>query len=136
MCNMCTKVESIEAPQPPPPKVSRMLEKMKKKHNIITDPACDEKQKVVEYQPDLLAISTQYSKVAYDIFKRGLVHLQESKAYVWVGFFILAPNGYPHEFVASPKIMYALNDVIFFEFPRVLGVLYECENFRCEGISV
>lgn len=81
MCNMCTRDETIEAP-PPPPKVSRMLEKMKKKHNIVTDPANDEKQKEVEYQPDLLAVSTQFTKIAYDMFKRGLVQLQESKAYV------------------------------------------------------
>lgn len=83
MCNMCTRVETIEAPTAPaPPKVSRMLEKMKRKHNIVTDPASDEKQKEVEYQPDLLSVSTQYSKVAYDMFKQGLVRLQETKAYV------------------------------------------------------
>lgn len=84
MCNM-TRDITVEAPSaspPPSPKMTRMLERMKKKHNIVTDPSSSEKQKEVEYQPDLLAISTQYSKLAYDIFKRGLVHLQESKAYV------------------------------------------------------
>ncbi|KPI95173.1 hypothetical protein RR46_12177 [Papilio xuthus] len=55
---------------------------MKRKHNITTDPHDEERQKEVAYQPDLLAISTQYSKVAYDLFKQGLVRLQETKAFV------------------------------------------------------
>lgn len=91
MCNMCTRdiiSEDTAAPPAAPERSSsksaRIIERMKKKHNIVTDPSCCEKQKEVEYQPDLLSISTQFSKVAYDIFKRGLVHLQESKAYVWV----------------------------------------------------
>lgn len=80
---MCTRDVTVEAPLPPPkPKVNRILERMKLKHNITTDPINDEKQKEVEYQPDLLAISTQYTKIGYDLFKQGLVRLQESKAYV------------------------------------------------------
>lgn len=83
MCNMCTRDVIETAPAaPPPPKPSRTLERMKKKHNIVTDPSSSEKQKEVEYQPDLLAVSTKYSKVAYDLFKQGLVRLQETKAYV------------------------------------------------------
>ncbi|XP_028040472.1 transmembrane protein 205 [Bombyx mandarina] len=80
MCNMCTRDVTLEAP--PPPKVSRTLERMKLKHNIITDPVNEEKQREVEYQPDLLAVSTQYTKIAYDVFKQAVVRLQESKAYV------------------------------------------------------
>ena len=84
---MCTRDVIETAPVVPvPPKPSRTLERMKKKHNIVTDPNCSEKQKEVEYQPDLLAVSTKYSKVAYDLFKQGLVRLQEKKAYVWVDF--------------------------------------------------
>lgn len=83
MCNICTRDVTVEAPLPPPkPKVNRILERMKLKHNITTDPISDEKQKEVEYQPDLLAVSTQYTKIGYDLFKQGLVRLQESKAYV------------------------------------------------------
>ncbi|XP_047033620.1 transmembrane protein 205 [Helicoverpa zea] len=83
MCNMCTR-DVIEAPAvvAPAPKPSRTLERMKKKHNIVTDPNNLEKQQEVEYQPDLLAISTKYSKIGYDLMKQGLVRLQETKAYV------------------------------------------------------
>lgn len=55
---------------------------MKKKHGIVTDPAAEDKQREVAYQPDLLAVSTQYSKLAYDIFKSTLIRVQETKAYV------------------------------------------------------
>lgn len=83
MCNMCARDNIIEGPVVSiPPKVNRTIERMKLKHNIVTDPKNAEKQKEVEYQPDLLAVSTQYSKVAYDLFKQGLIRLQESKAYV------------------------------------------------------
>ncbi|KAG6441911.1 transmembrane protein 205 [Manduca sexta] len=82
MCNMCARDVTTEAPVPAKPKVSRILERMKAKHNITTDPISLEKQREVEYQPDLLAVSTQYTKVAYDLFKQGLVRMQESKAYV------------------------------------------------------
>ncbi|KAJ0182240.1 hypothetical protein K1T71_001609 [Dendrolimus kikuchii] len=84
MCNMCAR-DNIVDDSPVvsiPPKVNRTIERMKLKHNIVTDPKNAEKQKEVEYQPDLLAVSTQYSKFAYDLFKQGLVRLQESKAYV------------------------------------------------------
>ncbi|CAD0195067.1 unnamed protein product [Chrysodeixis includens] len=86
MCNMCTRDVIDAAPVAPAPvlKPSRTLERMKKKHNIVTDPHSMEKQREVEYQPDLLAVSTKYSKVAYDLFKQGLVRLQETKAYVIV----------------------------------------------------
>lgn len=77
---MCTRDVTLEAPTPP--KVSRTLERMKLKHNITTDPVNEEKQREVEYQPDLLAVSTQYTKIAYDVFKQAVVRLQESKAYV------------------------------------------------------
>ncbi|XP_045774365.1 transmembrane protein 205 [Maniola jurtina] len=79
MCNVCTK--EVVAPAPAPAKPNKVLERLKKKHNIITDPTDAEKQKSVEYQPDLLALSTQYSKIAYDVFKQSLVRLQETKAY-------------------------------------------------------
>ncbi|XP_063375524.1 transmembrane protein 205 [Cydia amplana] len=83
MCNMCTRdVAADSAPLPPPPKKTNSLERMKRKHGIVTDPENEEKQREVAYQPDLLAVSTQYSKVAYDIFKSTLVRVQETKAYV------------------------------------------------------
>lgn len=87
MCNMCTRdVVEIQAPPAHPTqpanKPSPVVERMKRKHNIITDPNSAEIQKHVEYIPDLLTVSTQYSKVAYDLFKQTLVRLQETKAYV------------------------------------------------------
>ncbi|KPJ10183.1 hypothetical protein RR48_05006 [Papilio machaon] len=81
MCNVCTR-DVAPAIETPPAKPNRTLERMKKKHNITTNPHDEERQKEVAYQPDLLAISTQYSKVAYDLFKQGLVRLQETKAFV------------------------------------------------------
>ncbi|XP_072938791.1 transmembrane protein 205 [Epargyreus clarus] len=80
MCNVCTR--DVEPQVVAQPKPNRALERMKKKHNIVTDPTNEEIQKAVAYQPDLLAVSTQYSKIAYDIFKQVFVRLQESKAYV------------------------------------------------------
>lgn len=83
MCNMCTRDVTVEAPAAKAPTQGMSaIERMKQKHNIVTDPTDKDKQKEVEYQPDLLAVSTQYSKIAYDLFKQGLVHLQESKVYV------------------------------------------------------
>ncbi|CAH0695546.1 unnamed protein product [Spodoptera exigua] len=84
MCNMCTRdvIESAPAPVAPAHVPSRTLDRMKKKHNIVTDPHCSEKQKEVEYQPDLLAVSTKYTKICYDHFKQALVRVQETKAYV------------------------------------------------------
>lgn len=83
MCKMCARDFAVDSPVvSTPPKVNRIIEKMKLKHNIVTNPSDAEKQKEVEYQPDLLAVSTQYSKIAYDLFKQGLIRLQESKAYV------------------------------------------------------
>ncbi|XP_047520123.1 transmembrane protein 205 [Pieris napi] len=81
MCNVCTRDSPIEAPvkQSQP---NRTLERMKRKHNIITNPADEEKQKEVAYQPDLLSVSTQLTKVVYDAAKDLMVRLQETKAYV------------------------------------------------------
>ncbi|XP_023941624.1 transmembrane protein 205 [Bicyclus anynana] len=79
MCNVCTR--EVVAPAPAPVKPNKALERLKKKHNIVTDPTDEEKQKAVEYQPDLLALSTQFSKLAFDVFKQGLARLQETKAY-------------------------------------------------------
>ncbi|CAK1540349.1 unnamed protein product [Leptosia nina] len=80
MCNVCTREAPIAAPvkqnQP-----NKTLERMKKKHNIVTDPGDEEKQKEVAYQPDLLAVSTQFTKIAYDAFKEVMARLQETKAY-------------------------------------------------------
>ncbi|XP_038220839.1 transmembrane protein 205 [Zerene cesonia] len=78
MCNVCTRDTPIPAPEKP----NKALERLKKKHNIITDPCNEEKQREVAYQPDLLAVSTQFSKIAYDAFKEAMVRLQETKAYV------------------------------------------------------
>ncbi|CAG4953823.1 unnamed protein product [Colias eurytheme] len=78
MCNVCTR----DTPIPAPAKPNKALERLKKKHNIITDPSNEEKQREVAYQPDLLAVSTQFSKIAYDAFKEVMVRLQETKAYV------------------------------------------------------
>jgi hypothetical protein len=73
----------FEAPPPKPaPKISKSIERLKNKHNIVTDPNNEEKQKEVEYQPDLLAVSTQYTKIAYDVSKAILERIQESNAYV------------------------------------------------------
>ncbi|CAH2102059.1 unnamed protein product [Euphydryas editha] len=80
MCNVCTR-EAAPAPAPAAVKPNKAIERLKMKHNITTDPTNEEKQKEVEYQPDLLAISTQFSKLAYDIFKQTVVRLQETKAY-------------------------------------------------------
>lgn len=78
MCNVCTRDVEVT---PAPAKPNKSLERLKKKHNIQTNPTDEEKQRAVEYQPDLLAVSTQYSKVAYDLFKQAVVRLQETKAY-------------------------------------------------------
>lgn len=75
----------VEIPKPKvqePKKTSGIIEKMKRKHNIVTDPNSSEIQKHIEYQPDLLAVSTQYSKIAFDLFRQTMVRLQETKAYV------------------------------------------------------
>lgn len=82
MCNMCSRDVTPVAAPPPESKHNRSLERMKRKHNITTDPSNVDKQKEVEYQPDLLSVSTQFTKVAYDFFKQGLSRLQETKAYV------------------------------------------------------
>lgn len=80
---MCARdVTPVVEAQPPPPKHHKHLERLKHKHNIVTDPNDAEKQKEVAYQPDLLAVSTQYTKVAYDLFKAAFEQLQETKAYV------------------------------------------------------
>ncbi|CAH0727656.1 unnamed protein product, partial [Brenthis ino] len=79
MCNVCTR--EVEPAPKPAPKPNKTVERMKKKHNITTNPSDEEKQKEVAYQPDLLAVSTQYSKLAYDIFKQCVVSVQETKAY-------------------------------------------------------
>ncbi|XP_013188048.1 transmembrane protein 205 [Amyelois transitella] len=81
MCNVCSR-DVKDAPAAAPPKPNRKLERMKAKHNIVTDPMNVEKQKEVEYQPDLLAVSTQYTKLLYDVFKQGMVRLQETKTFV------------------------------------------------------
>lgn len=81
---MCTR-DMVEIPKPKvqePKKTSGIIEKMKRKHNIVTDPNSSEIQKHIEYQPDLLAVSTQYSKIAFDLFRQTMVRLQETKAYV------------------------------------------------------
>lgn len=83
MCNVCTR-EVAPAPEPATVKHNKAIERLKMKHNITTDPTDEKKQKEVEYQPDLLALSTQFSKMAYDIFKQSVVRLQETKAYAWV----------------------------------------------------
>ncbi|XP_045446459.1 transmembrane protein 205 [Melitaea cinxia] len=80
MCNVCTR-EVAPAPEPATVKHNKAIERLKMKHNITTDPTDEKKQKEVEYQPDLLALSTQFSKMAYDIFKQSVVRLQETKAY-------------------------------------------------------
>ncbi|XP_053612882.1 transmembrane protein 205 [Plodia interpunctella] len=88
MCNVCSRDVSdaavVEAKPPPPPprKANKRLERMKTKHNIVTDPTNAEKQKEVEYQPDLLAVSTQYTKIVYDVVKQGLARLHETKSFV------------------------------------------------------
>ncbi|KAI5645079.1 hypothetical protein NE865_03053 [Phthorimaea operculella] len=93
---MCTrnaseiKPEAIDKPKVMEPpefvhnehKQNNNLERLKRKHNIKTNPASEEKQKEVAYQPDLLAVSTQLTKVGYDVFKRTMVRLQETKGYV------------------------------------------------------
>ncbi|XP_041975419.1 transmembrane protein 205 [Aricia agestis] len=79
MCNVCTR--DLKTPEPAPVKPNRALERFKLKHQLRTDPHDEAKKKEVEYQPDLLAVSTQYSKIAYDTFKHALVKLQETKAY-------------------------------------------------------
>ncbi|XP_050669793.1 transmembrane protein 205 [Leptidea sinapis] len=79
MCNVCTR-DAVPVQEPAKP--NKTLERMKKKHNIVTDPSDERKQSEVAYQPDLLAVSTQYTKVAYDLFKEAMVRLQETKAYV------------------------------------------------------
>lgn len=91
MCNMCSRdvTPALDAPPPQETKRNGSLERMKKKHNITTDPLNEEKQKEVAYQPDLLSVSTQMTKVVYDYVKSGLVRLQETKAYVWVRFIFL-----------------------------------------------
>lgn len=80
---MCT-AQSTLADGPPPapaPKISKQLGRLKHKHNIVTDPNNEEKQREVAYQPDLLAVSTYYTKVGYDLFKSTLLQLQDTKAY-------------------------------------------------------
>lgn len=86
---MCTRdlssevyeVPAVEAP-PEEKKPSKQLERFKHKHNIVTDPTDAAKQREVAYQPDLLAVSTQYTKLGYDLFKASMERLQETKAYV------------------------------------------------------
>ncbi|CAG9796291.1 unnamed protein product [Diatraea saccharalis] len=85
MCKVCnTQYTLMEAPPVPAPalKSTKHLERLKQKHNIVTDPNNEEKQKEVEYQPDLLAVSTQYTKLGYDLMKSAMVRLQETKAFV------------------------------------------------------
>ncbi|XP_032528732.2 transmembrane protein 205 [Danaus plexippus] len=79
MCNVCTR--EVTAPKPAAAKPSKTLERMKMKHNIVTDPTNIEKQKEVEYQPDLLAMSTQFSKLAFDIIKQSLERFKDTKVY-------------------------------------------------------
>lgn len=85
MCNMCTRDETVAAaPEPVVQTVakSNVLERYKHKHNIVTEPLSAEKQKEVAYQPDLLAVSTQYTKLGFEVFRQGLERLQETKGYV------------------------------------------------------
>lgn len=82
MCNICTRDTSplVVTSKPSPAKMNR-LENMKRKHNIKTDPGDEEKQKEVAYQPDLLSVSTQTSKVIFDYMKQLAGRFQETKAY-------------------------------------------------------
>ncbi|CAH2050913.1 unnamed protein product, partial [Iphiclides podalirius] len=57
MCNVCTR--DVAPVVEKPPAANRTLERMKRKHNIITDPNDEGKQKEVAYQPDLLAVSNK-----------------------------------------------------------------------------
>lgn len=59
----------------------KTLQRFKRKHNLITDPTNEKKQKEVEYQPDLLAVSTQLSKAAFDLAKQQWVRFTYTKAY-------------------------------------------------------
>ncbi|XP_075977422.1 transmembrane protein 205 [Anticarsia gemmatalis] len=105
MCNMCTRdVVEIQAPAPAQPvkKPSAVIERMKRKHNIVTDPSSEEIQKQVEYQPDLLTVSTQYSKVAFNFFRDSLVRLQETKAYV-----IATRTSQPYHVALAVLILFA-----------------------------
>lgn len=83
---MCVKRNVISEAAPPVQEVKatkslKMLQKYKTKHNIVTDPTNMDKQKEVEYQPDLLAVSTQLTKVIYDIAMRQLLRFKNTKAY-------------------------------------------------------
>lgn len=84
MCNMCVRDIAPAVVEAPPPKTrpNRSIERMKLKHNIVTDPTDEEKLREVAYQPDLLAVSTQYTKLGYDLVKQAAHRIQETKTYV------------------------------------------------------
>lgn len=86
MCNsVCNRDETLAADLPIQEvkeiKPNKTLQRLKTKHNIITDPTNEEKQKEVEYQPDLLAVSTQLAKVIFEFAQREWSRFKLTNAY-------------------------------------------------------
>lgn len=86
---MCNRDDTLAADMPiqevkekKPHKPHKTLQRLKTEHNLITDPTNEEKQKEVEYQPDLLAVSTQLGKVAYEFVQREWSRFKLTNAYV------------------------------------------------------
>lgn len=87
MCNsVCNRDDTLAGDLPVQEvkevKPHKTLQRLKTEHNLVTDPTNEEKQKEVEYQPDLLAVSTQLSKVAYDVVQREWSRFKLTNAYV------------------------------------------------------
>ncbi|XP_026319765.1 transmembrane protein 205 [Hyposmocoma kahamanoa] len=86
MCNSeCNNDDSLpvqEVKEIKHTKPVKTLQRLKTEHNLVTDPANEEKQKEVEYQPDLLAVSTQLTKAAYDVVQREWSRFKLTNAYV------------------------------------------------------
>lgn len=86
MCNsVCNRddtragetVQEVKETKPP-----KTLQRLKTQHKLVTDPTNEEKQREVEYQPDLLAVSTQLAKLSYDVAQREWKRFKLTNAYV------------------------------------------------------
>lgn len=87
MCNsVCNRDDTLAGDMPiqevKQVKSHKTLQRLKTEHKLVTDPTNEEKQKEVDYQPDLLAVSTQLARVSYEFIQQEWARFKLTNAYV------------------------------------------------------